>query len=69
MKGRYNAMPMQLSPDAQMITGFKEAVGTMRVGDKIFVFLPWSLGYGAQGGGIIKPKQDLIFIITMVSVN
>ena len=69
VKGRYNPMPMQLSPDAQMITGFKEAVETMRVGDKIFAFIPWSLGYGAQGGGIIKPKQDLIFIITMVSVN
>ena len=69
VKGRYNAMPMELSPDAQMITGFKEAVGIMSVGDKIFAFLPWSLGYGAQGGGIIKPKQDLIFIITMVSVN
>ena len=69
VKGRYNAMPLELSPDAQMITGFKEAVGMMSVGDKIFAFLPWSLGYGAQGGGIIKPKQDLIFIITMVSVN
>ena len=62
-------MPMKLSPDAQMITGFKEAVGMMRVGDKIFAYMPWNLGYGAQGGGIIKPKQDLIFIITMVSVQ
>lgn len=69
VKGRYSPMPMTLSPDAQMITGFKEAVGMMRVGDKMFAFLPWSLGYGAQGGGIIKPKQDLIFIITMVSVQ
>ncbi len=69
VKGRYSPMPMTLSPDAQMITGFKEAVGMMRVGDKIFAYLPWSLGYGAQGGGIIKPKQDLIFIITMVSVQ
>lgn len=69
VKGRYSPMPMTLSPDAQMITGFKEAVGMMRVGDKIFAYLPWSIGYGAQGGGIIKPKQDLIFIITMVSVQ
>lgn len=69
VKGRYSPMPMTLSPDAQMITGFKEAVGMMRVGDKIFAYLPWNLGYGAQGGGIIKPKQDLIFIITMVSVQ
>ena len=69
VKGRYSPMPMTLSPDAQMITGFKEAVEMMRVGDKIFAYLPWSLGYGAQGAGIIKPKQDLIFIITMVSVQ
>ena len=68
-RGRYNAMPMQLSPDAQMITGFKEAVGTMRVGDKIYAYLPSNIGYGVRGSGIIKPNQDLIFIITMVSVN
>ena len=69
LRGRYSAMPMQLSPDAQMITGFKEAVGTMKVGDKVFAYLPSSIGYGAQGSGMIKPNQDLIFIITMVSVN
>ena len=69
LRGRYNAMPMQLSPDAQMITGFKEAVGIMKVGDRMFAYLPSSIGYGAQGSGMIKPNQDLIFIITMVSVN
>ena len=62
-------MPMQLSPDAQIITGFKEAVGTMRVGDKIYAYLPSNIGYGVQGSGIIKPNQDLIFILTMVSIN
>jgi len=41
----------------------------MKVGDKVFAYLPSSIGYGAQGSGIIKPNQDLIFIITMVSVN
>jgi len=69
LRGRYNAMPMQLSPDAQIITGFKEAVGTMRVGDKIYAYLPSNIGYGVQGSGIIKPNQDLIFILTMVSIN
>jgi len=69
LRGRYKPMPMQLSPDAQMITGFKEAVGTMKVGDKMFAYLPSNIGYGVNGNGTIKPNQDLIFIITMVSVN
>jgi len=68
-KGRYKPMPMQLSPDAQMITGFKEAVGTMSVGDRVYAYLPSNIGYGVHGSGTIKPNQDLIFIITMVSVN
>lgn len=32
----YNPMPMPISPDAQMIPGFKEAVNQMQVGDKSF---------------------------------
>lgn len=34
----YNPMPMPISPDAQMIPGFKEAVGQMKVGDKSFFY-------------------------------
>ena len=58
---------MTLSPDAQMITGFKEAVGMMRVGDKMFAFLPWSLGYGAQGAGAnIPPNSTFIFDVELI---
>ena len=68
-RGRYNPMPMILSNDAPMIQGFKNAVEQMRVGDKIYVHIPYKLGYGEQGSGIIAPKQDLIFIISMVGVQ
>lgn len=68
-RGRYNPMPMILSNDAPMIQGFKNAVEQMRVGDKIYVHIPYQLGYGEQGSGIIAPKQDLIFIISMVGVQ
>lgn len=57
----YEAIPMQYSPEAQLIAGFKEALMTMRVGDKIRVFIPPHLGYGEQGGGPIPPNADLIF--------
>lgn len=57
----YEAIPMQYSPEAQLIAGFKEALMTMKVGDKIRVFIPPHLGYGEQGGGPIPPNADLIF--------
>ena len=69
IRGRYNPMPMLLSQDAQMIEGFKNAVEQMRVGDKVYVYIPYQLGYGENGSGIIAPKQDLIFIISMVGIQ
>lgn len=59
--GGYQAIPMQYSTEAQLIAGFKEALMTMKVGDKIRVFIPPHLGYGEQGGGPIPPNANLIF--------
>lgn len=64
----YNSMPMQISPDAQMIPGFKEAVNQMQVGDKSFFYLPSHLAYGERGNRVIPPNTDLIFIIDMVEI-
>lgn len=64
----YNPMPMQISPDAQMIPGFKEAVNQMQVGDKSFFYLPSHLAYGERGNRVIPPNTDLIFIIDMVEI-
>lgn len=65
----YNSMPMPISPEAQMIPGFKEAVGHMRVGDKTFFYLPSHLAYGERGNRVIPPNTDLIFIIEMVEIQ
>ena len=65
-RGFYNLMPMQISADAKMITGFKEGVFNMKKGDKTFLYLPSHLAYGEAGRGPIAPNSDLIFIIEMV---
>lgn len=65
----YTPMPMQISPDAQMIPGFKEAVNQMSVGDKSFFYLPSHLAYGERGNRVIPPNTDLIFIIEMVEIQ
>jgi cyclophilin family peptidyl-prolyl cis-trans isomerase len=68
-RGMYQPMPMPISPDAQMIAGFKEGVAAMNVGDKTFIYIPSHLGYGDRGKPpVIKPNTDLIFIIEMVEI-
>lgn len=59
--GGYEPNSMDYSPDARLIAGFKEALLTMKVGDKARVFIPPHLGYGAQGTGPIPPNADLVF--------
>lgn len=59
--GGYEPLPMDYSPDASLIAGFKEGMLTMNIGDKIRVFIPPHLGYGAQGSGPIPPNSELVF--------
>ncbi|SFU43538.1 Peptidyl-prolyl cis-trans isomerase (rotamase)-cyclophilin family [Pustulibacterium marinum] len=62
MKG-YEPIPMDYSNNASLIPGFKEALLSMKVGDKVRVFIPSFLGYGERGAGrgVIPPNADLIF--------
>jgi len=64
----YQPMPMQISPDAEMIAGFKEAAKLLKVGDKAFFYMPSHLAYGERGRGAIQPNTDLIFILEMVEI-
>ena len=60
----YQPIPFPYTPSAQLIPGFKEALLTMKVGDKIRVFIPATLGYGEAGAGdVVPPNSDLIFDI------
>jgi len=64
----YQPYPMQISPDAALVTGFKETLALMREGDQVYVYLPSHLAYGEAGRGMIKPNTDLQFIMEMISI-
>lgn len=66
----YNPMTIPYGPDAQVISGFKEGLQQMQVGDRAVLFIPSHLGYGAGGAGnVIPPNTDLIFEIEMVGIQ
>lgn len=67
-QGAYTPITMTLDNNAQMISGFKEGVFSMSLGDKIFLYLPSHIAYGEEGRGKIKPNTDLIFIVEMVEI-
>lgn len=50
----------------QLIPGFEEALGTMRVGGVRRAVIPPQLGYGASGGGPIPPNATLTFDIEVL---
>ncbi|RKR07111.1 cyclophilin family peptidyl-prolyl cis-trans isomerase [Maribacter vaceletii] len=65
----YEAIPMDYSPDATLIPGFKEGLLSMKVGDKIRVFIPPHLGYGEAGAGaVIPPNADLVFDLEITDI-
>lgn len=65
----YEPMLADYSMNAQLISGFKEALITMSTGDKITVFIPPHLAYGEKGvSGVIPPNSDLIFEIVLVGI-
>jgi len=68
-RGGYNPMPMVISPDVQMIAGFKEGVANMNIGDKTYFYIPAHLAYGETGRPPVEPNTDLIFIIEMVGLS
>ena len=67
-RGFYRPMQVQISPDAAMIAGFKEALAEMSIGDKAFFYIPSHLAYGEAGRGAIAPNTDLTFVIEMLEI-
>jgi len=67
--GGYEPFPMDYSPDSRLVAGFKEGLLSMKIGDKIRIFIPPHLGYGAQGGGPIPPNADLIFDLEIIGIT
>lgn len=52
----------------QVIQGWTVALEDMRVGDSCEVIIPYSLAYGAQNSGLIKPYSALKFHIKLVDI-
>ena len=68
-KRPYQPIPARVDPDAGMITGFKEGLRLLSVGDKATLYLPYELAYGANGGRGIPPQTNLIFEVEVVGLE
>lgn len=56
-------------PVTRVIPGWVEALQLMSVGDKWRLFIPPSLGYGANAAGKIPPNSALIFEVDLIAIK
>jgi len=55
--------PFQCQLGVRLIPGWSEGMTGMKEGGTRRIYIPWELGYGAQGGGPIPAKTNLVFEI------
>ncbi|WP_396638608.1 peptidylprolyl isomerase [Maribacter sp. R77961] len=61
-RGSYMPAPMDYTTDSRLVAGFKEGLLSMKVGDKLRLFIPSHLGWGEQGSPpVIPPNADVVF--------
>lgn len=54
----------------QVIRGWDEGIALLHKGEKATLYIPSSLGYGAQGaGGSIGPYEPLIFDVELIDIK
>lgn len=67
--GAGRPLPVKLGEWGGVIIGWTDALLQLKNGTKAIIFIPSSLGYGANGNGsAIKPNENLIFDIEVVGV-
>ena len=68
-RGQFSPMVTDFSPEAGLAAGFREGMLTMKVGDKIRIFVPPHLGYGDYDNGPIPGGSTLVFDLEMVGIQ
>ncbi|MFD0798590.1 peptidylprolyl isomerase [Maribacter chungangensis] len=67
--GAYMPAPMTYATNSGLVAGFEEGLLSMKVGDKVRLFIPAHLGWGAQGAGPIPPNSDVIFDVELTGIK
>lgn len=53
----------------EIIPGWTEALQLMKPGGKALLYVPYTIGFGENGGGRMPPKTDMIFELELIKVN
>ncbi len=64
----YEPLTCDIGPDASMISGFKEGLQQLSVGDKATLFIPYHLAYGESGTRGIPGKSNIIFEVEIIEL-